>query len=141
MIESRGKIVAIDCGTKRVGIAISDPLQMFAQPYGTFDPPTALRALVKLNEKEQVTVFVIGWPLLPDGTKGKATDMVDRFIARLRKSMNDVTIVKQDERYTSEMARELIAAGPRPSLGERGNGRLDTAAAGLILQDYLDSLA
>ncbi len=141
MTDSKGKIVAIDCGTKRVGIAVSDPLQLFAQPFGTFDPESALRALVDLNRKEHVSVFVIGWPLLPDGTKGKATDMVDRFVSRMKNRMDDISVIKQDERFSSEMARELLSEGPKPSLGARKKGRLDTAAAGLILQDYLNTIA
>jgi len=80
----------------------------------------------------------MGWPLEEDGTEGAATERVQQFINRLKKRWPRADFVRQDERFSSEQAKELIKLGERPSLRSTGRGRIDTAAAGIILQDYLD---
>ncbi|MBT8398986.1 MAG: Holliday junction resolvase RuvX [Rhodothermia bacterium] len=135
------RCVGVDYGTKRVGIAVSDPLWMFAQPHGTFSPPDALNELRTIEAQDGVAVAVVGWPLLPDGSEGRATEIVSSFIRRLKKAIPTIAIVKWDERYTSEVARDRIReAGPR-SRWKGTKGRLDAAAAAIILQEYLDERA
>ncbi len=133
-----GRIVGIDFGTKRVGMAVADPLGMFAQPRGTYSPDAALDQLAGLDAADGISVVLIGWPLTPDGDEGWITDRVQEFINRIRKVVPDAEIVKWDERGSSEEARELLKAGAKPSLRSSGRERLDTAAAGLLLQQYLD---
>ena len=141
MERLRHRCVGVDYGTKRVGLAISDPLWVFAQPLGTFSPKDAVRNLKELDRKEGIAVVVVGWPLMPDGSEGRATKAVEGFIRKIRKSISSIAIVKWDERYTSEVARDRVReAGPRRKW--RGTkGRLDTAAASIILQEYLDERA
>ena len=138
MDSSRPRIAAVDYGTRRVGLAVTDPLRLFAQPLGAFPPDEAVRQLQRLHERDGLATVVVGWPLLEDGTEGKATRRVEPFVGRLRNVLSGVAVVKQDERYTSQRAAEaLIVAGVRKK-ARREKGRLDAAAATLILQDYLE---
>ena len=133
------RIVAVDHGTKRIGIALADPLRLFAQPYGTYNQHETLARLKQLDAEEGIAVIVIGWPLTEDGMEGPATQRVQQYINRLRKALPGVDIVKWDERYTSELAKEHLkdAGGSRKRRADKG--RVDAAAAGIILQEYLDS--
>lgn len=129
-----GRVVGIDYGTKRVGIAIADPLGMFAQPVGTFDPDGAIGKLRSIGQDDGIRTVVIGWPLSEDGRETDSTRRVDRFVRRIRNALGTVEVVRWDERYTSEEARDRLRGR-----GPVGVGRVDTAAAGIILQEYLDS--
>jgi len=133
-----GRVVGIDFGTKRIGIAIADPLLLFSQPVGTYSTNEAIRVLDKIAAEEGIAQVIMGWPLEEDGTEGAATERVQQFINRLKKRWPRADFVRQDERFSSEQAKELIKLGERPSLRSTGRGRIDTAAAGIILQDYLD---
>lgn len=132
------RAVGIDFGTKRVGLAVSDPLRLFAQPVGTFTPSEAVVQLNRLKSEFGIDVLVVGWPLQEDGTEGIAAERVQHFINRIVKKLPDASVVKWDERYSTERAREQLKTGSRPSLRKTGRGRIDTAVAGLLLQEYLD---
>ena len=133
---SEGRVVGVDFGTKRVGIAVADPLAMFAQPVGTFSPDEAIARLRAIRDEDGILTVVIGWPLSEDGRETESTRRVDQFVRRIRNAVGKVNVVRWDERYTSEEARDrLVGIGPIDV------GRLDTAAAGIILQEYLDSRA
>jgi putative Holliday junction resolvase len=135
---SRLRIAAVDYGTRRVGLAVTDPLGLFAQPLGAFTPEEAVAVLRRLHADDGLEAVVVGWPLQEDGAEGKATRRVEPFVGRLRNALPGVAVVKQDERYTSARAAEaLVAAGVRKK-ARRQKGRLDAAAATFILQDYLE---
>lgn len=137
-MPENGRIVGVDYGKKRVGIAIADPLRIFARPLGTYDPREAVEELKRMHAQDRLDTVVVGWPLLPDGSEGAATAVVQEYINRLRNALPGVQIVPWDERYTSEMAGRLLREG-NPKRGIRkADGRLDAAAAAVILQDYLD---
>jgi len=136
------RIVAVDYGTKRVGVALADPLRTFAQPHGTFTQQKAVDELKRLHAEQGIETIVIGWPLTLDGDEGIATERVQQYINRLRNALPDgIRIVKRDERLTSEMAKDAIRRfGIRRSGHPKDDkGRVDAAAAALILQDYLDA--
>lgn len=126
-----GRAVGVDVGTKRVGLAMTDPLRLFVQPVGTYEPTAALAELKRIHSGDGIDVAVVGWPLTEDGKEGKATRMVNIYIRRMRKAIRGLKVVRQDERYTSEEARSRLAEA-----GSSGN--VDTLAAGIILQEYLD---
>ncbi len=138
MSKSYTRIVAVDFGTKRVGLAMTDPLRMFAQPVGTFSPDEAVARLKQLDLDEGIEVIVMGWPLTEDGDEGEAVRRVEPYFGRLNNALRGVQIVRQDERHTSRRAvQTLVEAGIRKK-ARREKGRLDAAAAVLILQDYLE---
>jgi putative Holliday junction resolvase len=137
------RLVAVDYGTKRVGIALADPLRMFAQPHGTFTQQGAVEELRRLHAESGLETIVIGWPLTLEEEEGKATERVQQYINRLRNALpSSVRIVKRDERFTSEMAKDTIRrfGVKRAGHPKDDKGRVDAAAAALILQDYLDTM-
>lgn len=132
------RVVGIDYGTRRVGIAKSDPFLMFAQPVGTYAPDKAVEVVCAIAAEDGLHAIVIGWPLDNDGHENTATARVDAYVARLRGAIPDLDVVRWDERGSSRAALgELIRAGA----GRKQRGRTgakDRVAAALILQEYLD---
>ena len=117
---------------------MTDPLRMFAQPIGTFSPDDALTRLVELHSTEGVETIVVGWPLTEEGEEGKATRRVEPYLGRLKNTLRDVQVVRQDERHSSGRAATALVVAGVPKKARRMKGRLDTVAAVLILQDYLE---
>ena len=134
MIEAR--IVGVDYGTKRVGLALADPLRMFAQPIGAFSHEECIHRLKRISKTEGLETIVIGWPLTESGEEGQATERVQKFIDRLRNALPDVQIVKRDERYTSEMAKDRLREGGISHTRDK-KGRVDAGAAAILLEEYL----
>ncbi len=132
------RIVAVDYGTKRVGLAVSDPLRLFAQPFGTFAPDEAVEALRALQRTDGLETIVVGWPLTPDGEEGAATERVRPYFNRLRNAFPGVEVVRWDERFSSARAKEAIRAAGAGRKARRDKGRVDRAAAAVVLQEYLD---
>lgn len=137
-LNSTSRIVGLDVGTKRVGIAIADPLRLFAQVHGTYAPDEALEALKELDAEEGIEVIVVGWPLTEEGEEGEATEMVQSFVDRVTDHFAEVTVERRDERFTSEMAKDLLRRAGVRQPGRHDKGRVDAAAAAVILQDYLN---
>ena len=129
------RIVAVDYGTCRTGVALADPLGLFAQPFGTWPPDVAADRLVDLHKSEGIAVIVIGWPLKENGIEGIATRRVDAYIRHLKKRLAGTRMVRWDERFTTEEAKDRL----RGRLRRGHKKRVDMMAAGIILQEYLDS--
>lgn len=130
------RIVGVDYGTKRVGLALADPLCMFAQALGTFDPRQAVEEIRQIETREGVATIVVGWPLLQDGSEGLMTARTNEYVNRLRNAFPKADVVTWDERHTTEMARS--AKKEARSKGVRRDPGLDAVAACVILQDYLE---
>lgn len=133
------RIIALDYGGRRTGVAVTDPLQMIAYPLDTIDTSKIIDYLKAYFAKENVETIVLGAPLNMDGTDTDATQMVIEFEKKLKENFPNHPIVKIDERLTSRMAKQtLIDAGYKKK--DRKNKKLvDTVAAALILQTYLAS--
>ncbi len=140
MLASRPRLVAVDPGTRRVGIAVADPLRLFAQSRGTCDPEGAVKELRALHREDGIEVLVVGWPLTPGGEEGAAVERVRPFLNRLRNALPDVEVVTWDERYSSQRAAAALVAAGVGKKARRQKGRLDRAAAAVILQEYLDEV-
>lgn len=138
MPDVRPRIVAVDYGTKRVGLAVADPLRLFAQPFGTYPPDQAVEALRTLQREDGIEVIVVGWPLTPDGEEGAATERVRPYFNRLRNAFPHAEVIAWDERYSSARAKELIRASGAGRKARRDKGRVDRAAAAVVLQEYLE---
>lgn len=130
--------MGVDVGTKRVGVAVADPLRLFARPHGTYAPDEALDVLRTLRAEEGIDRIVVGWPLTEDGTAGEATEMVEAYVERVRETLGNVKIAREDERYTSEIAKDLLREAGVSQPGRYDKGRVDAAAAAVILQGYLN---
>ena len=133
------RILGIDYGEKRVGLAVSDPLNIIAQPLTTLireDPGGWWQQLEAIIVEQEIVSIVVGYPLTMKGTSSHQTERVDRFILDLGERMT-IPIDRYDERLTSVAAqRALIRQGIKAS---RNKEAVDYTAAALILQDYLDS--
>ncbi len=136
-IQISPRILSVDYGSKRVGLAKADPLYLFAQPLDTCSPSSSISRLVSFHKKDPIGVIVIGWPLHEDGTEGEATERVNRYISQLQKRLPEVEIIRWDERYTSEEAKSRLISRHK----KKRYGQIDQIAACIILQEYLDSLS
>jgi len=135
------RILALDHGTKRIGVAISDELKMIAQPLEFIPAEPFANFLARLKEilrEKQVELILLGMPRNMDGTYGPAALKVQGFAAALRGALT-IPIETWDERLTSVQAnRFLIEGGVRR---EKRKEKVDKMAAAILLQSYLDSLA
>ena len=136
------RIMAIDYGTKSVGIAISDELQLTVRPLTTIRRdkkryPELLAAIGAYVEEYEVGALAVGLPLNMDDTRGEAARRVEKFIADLQRNIS-IPIVAVDERLTSHEADRLLRAEGANARERRR--RSDEYAAVIILEDYLASL-
>jgi len=133
------RILALDVGDKRIGVAISDPSQLLARSLKVIQRGSRqedFAAVARLVEEYEVERVVVGYPRSLDGTVGEQADKVERYAAGLAKAM-DVPLVLWDERFSTVSAEKLMReAGSR---GKKRRERVDAVAAAVILQDYLDS--
>ena len=135
------RVMAVDYGTKAIGLAICDELQLTVRPLTTSRSPELTQAPERIGQLAadyEIGTLAVGLPLNMDGTRGEAVEKVERFVAELRQHVS-VPIVMIDERLTSFEADQILRE-MGVSLKER-KARSDEYAAALILQDYLDGLA
>ncbi|UTW61462.1 Holliday junction resolvase RuvX [bacterium SCSIO 12741] len=134
-----GRIVAIDYGTKRVGIAATDPLKIIASGLTTVPAEQAVKFLTDYARQEEVEALVIGLPLRLNDELSEVEKDIQKFIQRLKKELPELPIHRQDERYTSKMAMETMVAGGVKKKNRRKKELLDQVSATLILQAYLEA--
>ena len=134
-----GRIVAIDYGTKRVGIATTDPLQMIASPLGTVHSKDVINFLKEYNNKEQIEAFVVGMPKNLQNEDTNATIHVKQFVVVLKKTFPEKEVHLIDERFTSKMALQTMIAGGTKKKDRAKKENLDKISATIILQSYLAS--
>lgn len=130
------RIIGIDVGTKRVGLAQSDPTRTIASPIGTYSPDEILAKIVA--EALNIQTIVVGWPLSMRGHEGASTEMVTKFVDRIRKKLPDADIQFLDERFTSTIANQSIRHTVTSKKKRQDKGLVDTIAAAILLQSYLD---
>ncbi len=133
------RILALDMGTVRIGVAVSDPLGSFAQGVAVRDAQgdwiSSLRELLSTTKASRV---VIGLPIRENGTKGPSAERVEAEMLRIQEAFPDLEIVTWDERYTSTIANRILIEGDVSR--KKRKGQVDKVAATVILQGYLDSL-
>lgn len=138
VLSGGSRLLGIDYGSKRIGLAISDPERRVATPLETFerqDDRAAARYLGRLVEREGVSGIVLGEPRRLDGSVGEAAERVRRFARRLEESLG-LPVERVDEALTSvEAERRLRDAGIDPAAE---TGRVDAVAAQILLQEVLD---
>ncbi len=131
--------MAIDYGTKRTGIAVTDPLQIIANGLDTVDTKELLGYLENYLTQEEVETVVIGEPLHADGTPTYLEPHIVGFIRKLEKQHPDLNIARQDERFTSVMAKEAILESGVKRKKRQDKGLVDKMAATILLQEYLET--
>jgi putative holliday junction resolvase len=131
------RILAIDFGTKRIGIAVTDPLQIIASGLTTVLTPEIFDFLKKYCATEEVERFVVGLPMHPDGNPSQIADLVDAFVENLKKQFPLIPVSRQDERYTSNDAKKIILQSGIKKQKRRDKALVDKVAAALILEQYM----
>lgn len=132
--------MGIDYGTKRTGIAVTDPLQIIASGLTTIPTAEVFEFLAGYFQREEVEKIVVGEPLYPDGNPAQIAHLVKGFVNKLRKQFPDTEVVTHDERYTSEMAKGIILQSGITKKKRRDKSLVDQISAALILEDYLKSI-
>jgi putative Holliday junction resolvase len=132
------RIVGIDYGRKRVGVAVSDPLRIFASALETVPSAKIIEYLKKYAEAETIERFVVGYPMNLDNKPSEAAAYVDAFLHLLKKHFPAVPVTLEDERFTSVLAHRAMIDGGVKKMDRRDKAAVDKVSAALILQTYLD---
>lgn len=132
------RILGIDYGRARVGVAQSDPLQLFASPLETVPAAKIIDYLQKIASVEKVVRFVVGYPMNLDGRPSEAAADVDVFLAELAKAFPGIPVELEDERFTSVLAHRAMIDGGMKKSQRRDKASVDRISAAIILQSYLD---
>lgn len=135
-----GRYLAIDYGTKRVGLAVTDPLKLIASPLDTVPTEEIIAYLINYVMKEKVELFVLGLPKNLDNSDAESMPGVRLLSKKLYESFPDIPQKWVDERYTSKLAmRSMIEAGVKKS-DRRKKENTDKVSAAIILQSYMEEL-
>lgn len=132
------RILAIDYGTKRTGIAVTDPLQIIANGLDTLPTEAVLDFLKKYVAAEEVETIVVGEPMHWDGNPAQIAPQVNAFVAKIKELFPRILVVMQDERFTSEDAKKIILQSGAKKKKRQDKALVDKISAVLILQEYLE---
>ena len=134
------RILSIDYGKKRTGLAVTDPLQIIAGGLGTVETSVLYEYIEAYIQREQVERIVIGKPMQPNGQPSENMVRVENFYNRWRKAHPEIPIEYYDERFTSVLAhRAMIDGGVKKKTRRENKGLVDEISATIILKDYLQS--
>lgn len=135
-----GRILAIDFGLKRTGIAVTDPERIIARALQTVPTHEALAFLKKYCYEEKVDCIIVGMPRKTDGTDSEISPHVKKFIAEVKKNIPGMEVKEEDERFTSVIAqRSLIYSGVK-KMKRRDKSLVDMTSAAILLQGYLERI-
>lgn len=135
------RTIGIDYGRARVGVAVSDPLGIFASPVETVPSAKIIDYLQSYAAREHLVRFVVGYPLNLDGRPAEAAADVDVFLKKLAKAFPAVPVVLEDERFTTVLAHRAMIDGGMKKSERRDKNSVDKISAAIILQSYLDRQA
>ncbi len=129
--------MAIDYGIKRTGIAVTDDMQIIASGLTTVDTPKLFSFLTEYLKKEKVEAILVGDPKQMNGMPSETAEMINTFVEKLRNEVNEIEIVRVDERFTSKLAfQSLIQSGAKKKQ-RQDKGLIDEISEAILLQDYL----
>lgn len=132
------RILAIDFGLKRTGIAVTDPLKIIASALTTVPTTEALAFIQNYCQEEEVEYFVLGLPLHADGNPAQIAPQADAFAERLQKLFPEKKIFRQDERNSSNDAKKIILQSGVKKQKRRDKSLVDMIAAALILEQHME---
>jgi putative holliday junction resolvase len=134
-----GRIIGIDYGKKRIGLAVTDPLQIFASPLETVSPAEFYPFIENYLKKEVIDAFVIGYPVQMNNQPSESVNQINPFIKKLRRAFPEIQIHLVDERFTSQMALQTMINGGVKKNDRRNKSLVDKISASIILQSFLES--
>lgn len=132
------RILAFDYGTKRIGLAVTDPLQIIATGLDTIHPRDIIDYLKKYMLKEEIEAFVLGDPKQMDGSPSDSAQHVKGFSRTLKKTFPDIPQHWIDERFTSKLAHQAIMQSGLKKMDRQNKERVDTISATIILQYFME---
>lgn len=132
------RTIGIDYGRARVGIAVSDPLGIFASPLETVPSAKIIEYLQKYAEAQTIERFVVGYPINLNGRPSEAAADVEKFLKALTKAFPDTPVALEDERFTSVLAHRTMIDGGMKKSERRDKASVDKISAAIILQSYID---
>ena len=134
------RLLAIDYGTKRTGLAVTDPLGIIASPLETVDTKQLERYLADYFAREEVSIIVVGHPRQMSGAPSETMRFIQPLMGRLRHAYPDKQVVAFDERFTSVIAQRAIRESGIGKMARRDKSLVDKVSAAIILQDYMSSM-
>ncbi len=133
------RILAIDYGAKRTGVAVTDPLGIIAQPLETVSTSELMAFLKTYTQKESVERIIVGLPKQMDGTASENFSRIEPFVKRLSKEIPEIPVEYYDERFTSVLAHRAMIDGGVRKMDRRDKAMVDRISAAIILQGWMDS--
>ena len=133
-----GRIIGIDYGKKRVGLAVTDPLRIFASPLKTVNTYDFDNFINEYLKSEDIDAFVVGYPVQMNNKPSESVKYVDPFIRKLRKRFPEKPVHLIDERFTSQIAFRTMIDGGVTKKGRQDKSMVDKISASIILQSWLD---
>lgn len=134
------RILAIDFGTKRIGLAITDPLKMFAIPFDTLpNNISTITEIIKIINEKNVKQIILGYPVKESGEETSISPLINKFKKELE-NKTGIQIQLVDERYSSDIASKRILESVKSKKKRRDKSLIDKNAAAVILEDYLNSI-
>ena len=134
-----GRIMAIDYGRVRTGLAVTDPMRIIATALTTVETHTLFQYLKDYCARETVDLFVVGEAKHMDGTPSESMQYIEPFVAKLKETFPDKEVTRVDERFTSKMAFQTMIDSGLKKKDRRNKGMIDQIAATIMLQDYMKS--
>ncbi len=136
-----GRILALDYGKKRTGIAVTDEMQLIASGLTTVSTTVLIDFLKEYVSNENVVRFVVGEPKQMDSSPSESEALILSFLPKLRKEFPNIPIVRQDERFTSKMAFQAMIDGGLRKKQRSNKALVDEVSATIILQGYLNTIS
>ncbi len=133
-----GRILAIDYGSKRVGLAVTDPLRIIASSLEALHSKDLIEFLKKYMQKEKVDIIVVGEPKTLMNVKSDSARFIDPFVKHLERTFPEVEVVRYDERFTSVIAQQTMLLGGMKKKDRKIKQNVDKISATIILQDYME---
>ena len=131
------RILAIDYGMKRTGVAVTDELQIIASGLTTIPSETAIAFLKDYLLKEKVIKVLIGEPKQMNGLPSQSTEIIEKFVTKFKTTFPDMELERSDERFTSKMAFQTMIDSGMSKKKRQDKGLIDEISATIMLQDYL----
>ena len=135
-----GRILAIDYGNKRVGLAVTDPLKIVANALDTVPAHEILNYLTAYTAREQVEKFVVGLPKQMNGSNSESMKYIEPFVKKLKEKFPEIEVQFVDERFTSVLAHRTMLEGGLKKKDRQDKALVDRISATIILQSYLETL-
>ena len=135
-----GRIMAIDYGKVRTGLAVTDPVRIIASALTTVETPTLLAYIKDYCAREEVDLFVVGEAKHMDNTPSESMKLIEPFVQQLKEAFPDKEVARIDERFTSKMAFQTMIDSGLKKKQRQNKGMIDQIAATIMLQDYMKTI-